>query len=161
MLLKNDRQPQRSALLSLRVTAGDHPKIPSPRSETFRSFRSSCRPRRARRHWIAPVRRLPPACLADRSCHTRRRTGTSSRPAGLAFWPSFCLSKESFSGNGRSRPISGAMSAAVGCPVVGGFSKRLSFPLTESCFCSGSFAPRSLLASPLLRGRNGFTRVMA
>ena len=71
-------------------------------------------------------------------------------PAGLAFWPSFCLRVESFSGSGLSRPVSGAISAPVGCPVVGVFSKRLSFPLTEACFCSGPFAPRSLPASSLL-----------
>ena len=68
----------------------------------------------------------------------------------MAFWPNFCLRQESFSGSGLSRPVSGAISAAVGCPVVGVFSKRLSFPLTESCFCSGPFAPRSLPASSLL-----------
>jgi hypothetical protein len=48
------------------ATPGGHPEIPSPGPETFRSLRSSCRPRRARPDWLAPVPRLPPACLADR-----------------------------------------------------------------------------------------------
>jgi hypothetical protein len=64
-----------------------------PRGATFRSLRSSCRPRRARLDWLAPVPRPPPACLATgmpfsiRAIRWRYRVSWKpsrmARPSGL------------------------------------------------------------------------------
>src|SRR6185295_19262225 len=66
----------------------------------------------------------------------------------FAFWPSFCLSRETFSGSLWSRFL--RVSSLCQSSVVGLLSKRISLLLTSACFRSGPFAPRSLLASSLL-----------
>ena len=60
----------------------NHPEIPSPRRQRLRSVRSSPHPHPVRLGWRAPAPTPLPACPADKSGHTTRRTGTSA-PA----WP--------------------------------------------------------------------------
>jgi hypothetical protein len=62
----------------------------------------------------------------------------------LAFSPSFCLKRNSFSGNLVSSPVSGTLSPIPESALMCVSTKRLSLYLTVARFRSGPFAPRAL-----------------
>jgi hypothetical protein len=67
------------------------------------------------------------------------------RGSCLAFWPSLCLSRDTFSGSPGSFTVPGIASVAnCRSSVVELFPKRLSPLLTLACFQYGPFAPREL-----------------
>lgn len=107
----------------------------------FRSARSSLRPRPVRPYWLAPAPKRLPACPADKSGHTARRTGTSA-PAWLFGPASVSVERVSPAGS-IPAPFPAAVSRTRRSPVVGFSSKRLSPPLT----------PHVSAPAPSLHGR--------